>query len=119
MNTCQTSIKPIYYCSVAVVHILDLTGKHEITTFGSQQTDQGWGVKPTNTDLPNTYRRSTTETIMHPIGQNVLLIHPHFGIDSLHKSMCFLLDALLGLSAIAFEPSLSPKLSTRMPLSSG
>ena len=26
------------------------------------------------------YRRSTTETIMHPIGQNILLIYPHFGI---------------------------------------
>ena len=37
----------------------------------------------TNTDLPNTYRRSTTETIMHPIGQNILLTYPHFGIDFL------------------------------------
>ena len=33
--------------------------------------------------------------------------------------MCLLLDALLGLSAIAFAPSLSPKMSTRMPLSPG
>ena len=34
--------------------------------------------------------------------------------------MCFLLDALLGLSTIAFdELSLSSKISTRIPLSSG
>ena len=26
------------------------------------------------------YRRSTTETIMYPIGQNILLIYPYFGI---------------------------------------
>ena len=34
-------------------------------------------------------------------------------------SLCLLLDALLGLSAIAFAPSLSSKMSTRMPLSFG
>ena len=53
------------------------------TTVGSQRTDQGWGVKRTNTDLSNAYRRSTTEAIVHPIGQNILLIYPHFGIDFL------------------------------------
>ena len=47
---------------------------------------KGAEVKQTNTDLPNTYRRSTTETIMHLIGQNILLIYPHFGIDFLHDS---------------------------------
>ena len=41
------------------------------TTVGSQRTDQGWEVKRTNTDLPST----TTETIIHPIGQNILLIN--------------------------------------------
>ena len=35
------------------------------------------------------------------------------------KSTCLLLDARLGLSAIAFAPSLSPKMSTRMPLRYG
>ena len=34
-------------------------------------------------------------------------------------SMCLLLDSLLRVSAIAFAPLLSPKISTRMPLSSG
>ena len=41
---------------------------------------KGAQVKLTNTDFPNTYRRSTTKTIMYPIGQNILLIYPHFGI---------------------------------------
>ena len=38
-------------------------------------------VNLTNTNLPNMYRRSTTEPIMHPMGQNILLIYPHFGIS--------------------------------------
>ena len=42
---------------------------------------KGGKVKRTNNNLPNTYRRSTTEPIMHPIGQNSLLIYPHFGVD--------------------------------------
>ena len=77
MNTCQTSIK------TAVAHILGLSGKHGITRFGSQRTDQGWEVKRTNIDVPKPYRRSTTETIINPIGQNILLIYPRFGIDFL------------------------------------
>ena len=52
----------------------------------SHRTYQGWGVKRTNTDLPNTYRRSITETIMHPIGKNILLTYPHFGFDFLQRS---------------------------------
>ena len=48
-------------------------------------TDQGWRVKRTNTDLRNTCRRLTTETSMHPIGQNILLVYPHFGIDFLQS----------------------------------
>ena len=47
------------------------------------RTDRRGKVKRTNTDLPNTYRRSTTESIMHAIGQNILLIYPYFGIDFL------------------------------------
>ena len=39
--------------------------------FGPERTDQLWEVKRTNTDLPNMYRRSTTETAMHPIDQNI------------------------------------------------
>ena len=38
-------------------------------------------VKRANINLPKTYRRSTTETIMYPIGQNILLIYPHIGIE--------------------------------------
>ena len=74
---------PIYYFSVALAHILGLSDNNEITTWFTYRTDRGWGVKQTNTDLPNTYRRSTTETIMHPIGQKILLMYPHFGIDFL------------------------------------
>ena len=44
-------------------------------------------VKLTNTDLPNTYRSSTTETIMHPIDQNILLVYPHFGIALFHRGI--------------------------------
>ena len=44
---------------------------------------KGAEVKQINTDPPNTYRRSATETIIHPIGQNILLIYPLFGIDFL------------------------------------
>ena len=50
---------------------------------GSQRTGQRWEVKRTNADLPNTCRRSITETIIDPIGQNILLTYPHFGIDFL------------------------------------
>ena len=32
----------------------------------------------TNNDLPNRYSRSAAKTIMHPIGQNIPVIYPHF-----------------------------------------
>ena len=41
MNTCQTSIKPIYYCSVAEAPILAQPEKHETNKVGSQRTDEG------------------------------------------------------------------------------
>ena len=47
---------------------------------GSYRTDQDVQVNWTNM-----YRRSTTETIMHPIGQNILLIYPHFEIAFLEN----------------------------------
>ena len=56
-----------------------LNGSHWFT----YELIEGAEVKRTNSDLSNTYHRSTTETIMHPIGQNILLIYPHFGIDFL------------------------------------
>ena len=37
MNTCQTSIKPVHYCSVAVAHILGLQDQHEIATLVSSE----------------------------------------------------------------------------------
>ena len=40
MNTCQTSIKPVYYYSVAVAHILSLPDKHESITLCSRRTKQ-------------------------------------------------------------------------------
>ena len=73
----------VYYYSVVEAPILGLSDKYETTTVGSPtELVKGAQVKLTNTDLPNTYRRSTTETIMHPIGQIVLLItYRHFGND--------------------------------------
>ena len=70
----------MYYCSVAEAPILGQPDKHETATVGSQRIDQGVQVNLTNTDLQNMYRRSTTEIIMYPIGQNILLLCPHFGI---------------------------------------
>ena len=67
--------------SVAEAPILGLSGKHETTTVGSHtELVKGAQVKLTNTDLPNMYRRSTTETIMYHTGQNILLLYPYFGI---------------------------------------
>ena len=71
------------YVIIMVPSSPSLVEVRDTTTVASQRTDRRWDVKRTNTDLPNTYRRSTTETIMHPTGQNVLLIYPHFGIDFL------------------------------------
>ena len=68
MNTCQTSIKYRYIIMVpsspSLVEVRD-------TTVGSQRTDLSVQVILTNTDLPNTYSRSTTETIMYPVGQDI------------------------------------------------
>ena len=47
----------------------------------------GRKVKQTNTDLPNKYRRSTTEIIMYPVGHNILLIDPQFGIAFLQPPL--------------------------------
>ena len=61
-----------------IIVLLKLPDKHEITTVGSlTELVKDGQVKLTNTDLPNTYRRSTTETNMHPVGQYILLICPH------------------------------------------
>ena len=60
---------------IAEAPILGLSGKHETTTVGSPtELVKGAQVKLTSTDIPNIYRRSTTKTIMYPIGQNILLI---------------------------------------------
>ena len=45
---------------------------------GYQQTNLS-GEEDADKQLPsNMYRRSTTETIVHPIGQNIPVIYPHF-----------------------------------------
>ena len=36
----------------------------------------------TTKDLPNTHRRSTTETVMNPIGQTIPVIHIHLVSNS-------------------------------------
>ena len=72
MDTCQTSIKTDICFSVPVAHILGLSDRRNITTFGSQRTDlSGEGQTYKTKDLPNTCSRSSAETIMNPIGQNI------------------------------------------------
>ena len=75
MNTCQTSIKADILFNVAVAHILGLSDQHKITTFGSHRTDLSGGSGRQTKDLRNTYSRSTAETIMNPIGQNIPVIN--------------------------------------------
>ena len=58
MNTCQTSIKPILKCSVAVAHI-GSTRKTRDHHSGSQQADQKVEIQADeHCGLSNTYRRS-------------------------------------------------------------
>ena len=72
--------RPIYGCSVAEAPILVYQPNTRPPQLVPSELANMGKVKRTNNDLPNTYSRSTTETIMHPVGQNILLIHPHFGI---------------------------------------
>ena len=79
MNTCQTSIKPVYYYSVAEAHILGLPDKHEITTVVPSELTKRVKVKRTDAGLPKMYRRpKLLKLSQHPLGQNSLLIYPHF-----------------------------------------
>ena len=79
MDTYQTSIKGRYINhSVTEEPILSTTDKHETTIWFASRTDLSGKVMHTNDDLPNTYSGSTTETIMHPVGQNIPVIYPHF-----------------------------------------
>ena len=64
-------------------HLESIGPTRDHRTLVSTELNKGVEVKWTNTDLPNTCRRSTTETIMHSVGQNILPIFPHFGIDFL------------------------------------
>ena len=73
MNTRQTSVKTGH---------LESTRQTPEYHSGSHQTDQKGKFKRTNTDLPNTYRRSQLWKLpKHPIVQDILLIYPHFGIE--------------------------------------
>ena len=85
MNTCQTSIKPIYYCSVVVAHILGPHDKHEITTLVSSELTKRGKVTRTNTDLSNTYRRSKLKKLSCIL--LVRIVYPHFETDFVHFSL--------------------------------
>ena len=80
INTCQASIKTDILIIVSLKPACWVNQTIRDHHNGSLRTDQsGEGQKLTNNDLKNMRRRSTTETIMYPIGQNHLLIYPHFG----------------------------------------
>ena len=67
------------FYSFAEAHILGLPDKHEITPVVPSELIKRGKVKRTNTGLPDTYRRSKLlKLLRHPIGQNSLLIYPHF-----------------------------------------
>ena len=78
MNTCQTSIKTDIFIIVLLKPPSWSIRQSRDHQNGSLRTDQSREGQRTNNDLPNTYSKSTTETIMHPIGQNIPLIYPHF-----------------------------------------
>ena len=79
MNTCQTSIKTdVLLLVIAEEPILVLQTIREHHS-GSYRTDlSGEGQTDKTKDLPNTYSRSTAETIMNPIGHNAPVICLHF-----------------------------------------
>ena len=89
MNTCQTSIKTDMLFSVAVAHILGLSDRHK--HIGSQRTDLSGGQEDKTKDLPNTCSRSTAETTMNPIGQNIPVICLHF--ETTTNTLVFSTDA--------------------------
>ena len=71
LNKYQTSIKTDILFSAAVTHISGLSGRH---TRSPHWFLPNW-CKRVSSDrtkyLPNTYSRSTAETTMNPIGQNI------------------------------------------------
>ena len=78
MNTCQTSIKTDMFFSTLVVPFV-VPNILKITTFGCHRTDlSGEGQTDKTKDLPNTYSRSTAETTINPIAQNIPVICLHF-----------------------------------------
>ena len=86
MNTCQTSIKTDILFNYTSVLILGIKYMRHHNGLPTVLTKRG-KVKRINTGLPNTYRRSKLLKLpQHPIGQNSLLIYPHFCIDFVHKA---------------------------------
>ena len=77
MNTCQTSIKTDILFSAAVTHISGLSRQTQDYHVGSHRTELRGVSSDRTKDLPNTYSRSTAETTMHPIGQNIPVICLH------------------------------------------
>ena len=84
MNTCQTSVKDRYIIVALLTPTPWVLPDNTRSPQGSHRADKGVQANLTNTDLPKMYIRSTAETIMHPIGQNILLIYPRFGIVFFH-----------------------------------
>ena len=66
-------------------YIIIVLLQYEITTSVPLRNWQKWGRSSGQTIISRTpYSRSTTETVIHPIGQNILLIYPHFGTAFKH-----------------------------------
>ena len=80
MTTCQTSIKIYiqYYCnftSVPILNTIYIRHHNGLPT----ELNKREKVKQTNTGISKTYRRSKLLKLsQHPIGQNSLLVYPHF-----------------------------------------
>ena len=79
MNTYQTSIKDRYIINVLLKPpswVNQTIRDHHMVPV--QTSERVQVMLLTNTNLPIMHRRSITETIIHPICQNNLLIYPHF-----------------------------------------
>ena len=77
MNTCQTSIKTDILFSAAVTHIPGLSRQTQYHHISSHRTELREVSSDRTKYLPNTYSRSTAETTMNPIGQNIPVICLH------------------------------------------
>ena len=86
MNTCQTSIKVRCIIIVLLKTPSWYYRQHEITTCGSHRTDDCRERQEDKQWSSNMYRRSTTETIMHPIDQNIPVINQISKLQSFRRN---------------------------------